>query len=74
MFASDSLEWKPESALAGLSDRLVVERDVAVLCERIVALLEPGDQVLLMSNGSFQGLPRLLQQALQSRDAAPVAN
>jgi hypothetical protein len=30
--------------------------------------LAHGDQIVLMSNGSFQGLPRLLQQALKSRD------
>lgn len=70
VFASNTLEWKPESVLAPLGERLVVERDVKVLCDQLVALLEPNDQVLLMSNGSFQGLPRLLQQALQSRGAA----
>jgi hypothetical protein len=37
--------------------------------QRLDTELERGDQVVLMSNGSFQGLPRLLQQALKSRDA-----
>ncbi len=74
MFASNALDWKPETALSGIGDRLIVERDVSALCARLVELLEPGDQVLLMSNGSFQGLPRLLQQALQSRVAAAATN
>jgi hypothetical protein len=30
--------------------------------------LEPGDQVILMSNSNFQRLPRLLQQALKSSE------
>jgi len=29
--------------------------------------LKAGDQVVLMSNGSFQGLPALLERALASR-------
>jgi len=69
VFASEALEWKPESALAGLGDKLVVEKDVEVLCERLVADARTGDQFLLMSNGSFHGLPRLLQQALQRRES-----
>jgi hypothetical protein len=36
----------------------------------LLAELTAGDQVVLMSNGSFQGLPRLLEQALKSRAAS----
>ncbi len=68
VFASESLEWNPESTLSGLGDKLVVESDVEALCEQLVRNSQPGDQLLLMSNGSFHGLPRLLQQALQRRE------
>ena len=66
MLASEQLEWDPESAFATLGDKLAVERDVEVLLHRLTRNLTRGDQVVLMSNGSFQGLPRLLQQALKS--------
>jgi len=66
MLASEQLEWDPESAFETLGDKLAVERDVGALLERLTGDLVRGDQVVLMSNGSFQGLPRLLQQALKS--------
>jgi UDP-N-acetylmuramate: L-alanyl-gamma-D-glutamyl-meso-diaminopimelate ligase len=69
VFASESLDWKPEVTLAGLGDKLIVEHDVEALCEALVTTASSGDQLLLMSNGSFHGLPRLLQQALQRREA-----
>jgi UDP-N-acetylmuramate: L-alanyl-gamma-D-glutamyl-meso-diaminopimelate ligase len=53
--------------LAPLGERLVVAADVQTLLKRLLAELTDGDQVVLMSNGSFQGLPRLLEQALEGR-------
>lgn len=69
IFASEALDWKPESALSTLGPKLTVERDVESLCQKLVEITQRDDQVLLMSNGSFNGLPRLLQQALQSQDS-----
>jgi UDP-N-acetylmuramate-alanine ligase len=43
---------------------------VQVLLERLLTELTAGDHVVLMSNGSFQGLPRLLEQALKTRTAS----
>jgi UDP-N-acetylmuramate: L-alanyl-gamma-D-glutamyl-meso-diaminopimelate ligase len=64
------LGWDPAAALAPLGKRLFVETDVQALLRRLLAELAAGDQVVLMSNGSFQGLPKLLEQALQSRAAS----
>ncbi len=61
------LGWDPAAALAPLGQRLAFETDVQALQQRLLAELTSGDLVVLMSNGSFQGLPRLLEQALQSR-------
>jgi UDP-N-acetylmuramate: L-alanyl-gamma-D-glutamyl-meso-diaminopimelate ligase len=69
MLASKRLDWNPESTFAALGDKLSVEWQVEALLRRLVDDLAPGDQVVLMSNGSFQGLPRLLQQALKSSEA-----
>jgi UDP-N-acetylmuramate: L-alanyl-gamma-D-glutamyl-meso-diaminopimelate ligase len=66
---SEDLDWDPETTLAVLGGKLSVESDVSALVGQLVNELEQGDQVVLMSNGSFQGLPRLLQQALKSGGA-----
>jgi UDP-N-acetylmuramate: L-alanyl-gamma-D-glutamyl-meso-diaminopimelate ligase len=69
IFVPEDLDWKPEATLAALGSKLSVAYDVTSLCEELVEFVEPDDQVLMMSNGSFHGLPRLFQQALQSRES-----
>ena len=66
VLASDGLDWNPESTLATLAGKLSVDWEVNALLARLLTELMRNDQVILMSNGSFQGLPRLLQQALKS--------
>jgi UDP-N-acetylmuramate: L-alanyl-gamma-D-glutamyl-meso-diaminopimelate ligase len=68
VLAADDLDWKPEKTLATLGSKLSIASTVDELLERLLEELASGDQVVLMSNGSFQGLPRLLQQALRSRE------
>lgn len=63
---SESLEWDPRSALAGMGKKLRVESEVNEIVDDVLANSQSGDQVIMMSNGSFDGLPRLLQQALKS--------
>ena len=69
VLASDALDWNPQTALATLGSKIHVAYSVEELLEKLLAELEAGDQVVLMSNGSFLGLGRLLQQALRSGDA-----
>jgi UDP-N-acetylmuramate: L-alanyl-gamma-D-glutamyl-meso-diaminopimelate ligase len=61
------LGWNVGEALAPLGARLAVAADVQTLLGRLLDELAAGDQVVLMSNGGFQGLPRLLEQALQAK-------
>jgi len=68
VLAPEDLDWKPEKTLATLGSKLSVASTVEELLDRLLEELQSGDQVVLMSNGSFQGLPRLLQQALRSRE------
>jgi UDP-N-acetylmuramate: L-alanyl-gamma-D-glutamyl-meso-diaminopimelate ligase len=65
-----ALGWDPAETLATLGSRLVVTNDVTSLLAQLLADIDPGDQVVLMSNGSFQGLPALLQAELEKRHAA----
>jgi UDP-N-acetylmuramate: L-alanyl-gamma-D-glutamyl-meso-diaminopimelate ligase len=67
VLGSASLGWDPAETLAPLGSRLVVLDDVGSLLERLLGGIAAGDQVVLMSNGSFQGLPALLQAALEKR-------
>jgi len=68
VLAPEDLGWRPEKALATLGAKLTVALTVDELLETLLDELAAGDQVVLMSNGSFQGLPRMLQQALRSRE------
>ena len=67
VLASDDLNWNPESTLAALGAKLSVSWDVDDLLNSLLAELESGDQVILMSNGNFQGLPRLLQHGIEEQ-------
>ena len=71
VLAAADLGWDPGAALASLGERLVVTTDVQALLACLLAELEAGDHVVLMSNGSFQGLPELLARALASRAPRP---
>ena len=66
---SKGLQWDPRSVLAGIGDKLRVESDVRSIVDNVLADSRSGDQIVMMSNGSFDGLPRLLQQAFKSADS-----
>jgi UDP-N-acetylmuramate: L-alanyl-gamma-D-glutamyl-meso-diaminopimelate ligase len=61
------LGWDAAEALAPLGAKAAVTANVEDLLRDLLAELRAGDQVVLMSNGGFQGLPARLQQALASR-------
>ncbi len=67
VLASRDLSWNPQESLAPLGTKLAVAWDRDDLVSALLGDLRRGDNVVLMSNGSFQGLPRALQQALKSR-------
>jgi UDP-N-acetylmuramate: L-alanyl-gamma-D-glutamyl-meso-diaminopimelate ligase len=64
------LGWDLSAALAPLGRRARLEGSVEGLVEGIVAEVQPGDQVLVMSNGGFGGLHEKLLAALRAREAA----
>ena len=70
LFRRSDLDWNPAASLAALGERLVVEADVGSLIERVLAEAAPGDDVVIMSNGGFEGLPERLQAALAARTPA----
>lgn len=62
---SGQLGWDAAAALAPLGEKATVEEDFANLVAEIVAHARPGDHVLVMSNGSFNGIHGKLLAALQ---------
>ena len=51
-------------ALAPMSERAIVEEDLARLVDQIVITAQPGDHILVMSNGGFGGIHAKLLQRL----------
>ncbi len=51
-----NLGWNPREALAPMGERAIVEEDLARLVDQIVIAAQPGDHILVMSNGGFGGI------------------
>ena len=51
-----NLGWDPRQALAQLGTRAALHFEMAPLLDALADALEPGDHVLLMSNGGFGGI------------------
>ena len=68
VLASENLKWSPESVLRPVGEKLSVAWNVEDMLGELLEEFQRGDHVIMMSNGSFQGLPRRLQQALKSHE------
>jgi UDP-N-acetylmuramate: L-alanyl-gamma-D-glutamyl-meso-diaminopimelate ligase len=60
-----NLGWNAHEALAPLGAKAALFDDLDVLVKAIVAVVRPGDQVLIMSNGGFGGIHGKLLNALK---------
>ncbi|MDX9699066.1 MAG: UDP-N-acetylmuramate:L-alanyl-gamma-D-glutamyl-meso-diaminopimelate ligase [Rhodocyclaceae bacterium] len=58
------LGWDVAEALAPLGPRAQVHQDIDALVSSVVAVARPGDHVLVMSNGGFEGVHERLLAAL----------
>ncbi len=65
-----NLGWDLGETIAPLGARAQVAREVGDLVARLAATLQPGDHVLVMSNGGFGGLHGHLLEALGARASA----
>jgi UDP-N-acetylmuramate: L-alanyl-gamma-D-glutamyl-meso-diaminopimelate ligase len=66
VLAARDLGFDPAASLRSLGKRLTLSPDVQTLLARLLEELKAGDQVVLMSNGGFDGLPALLERALKA--------
>jgi len=67
------LGWEPSQALAPLGTRATVHHDIAQLVDDLARALQPGDHVLVMSNGGFGGVHDKLLARLARRSAQAPA-
>ena len=63
-YASPTLGWDAQEALAPLGDRAEVHGDLQAMVQAIAAFARRGDHVLVMSNGGFGGVHAKLLDAL----------
>jgi UDP-N-acetylmuramate: L-alanyl-gamma-D-glutamyl-meso-diaminopimelate ligase len=65
-FAKD-LGWDPSHALKALGTRAFTHVDMGTMVETLVRMLQPGDHVLVMSNGGFGGVHDKLMERLRQQ-------
>jgi UDP-N-acetylmuramate: L-alanyl-gamma-D-glutamyl-meso-diaminopimelate ligase len=65
MLLPDDLGWDAEAALASLGDRAELFGDTASMITQTVEMTQPGDHILIMSNGGFDGIHQRLLDALK---------
>ena len=58
------VDWDVAATLAPLADKLHVHHDLDLLVAEIAQQAQPGDQILVMSNGGFGGIHGKLLEAL----------
>jgi UDP-N-acetylmuramate: L-alanyl-gamma-D-glutamyl-meso-diaminopimelate ligase len=73
VFAPPDLGWDPAAVFAPLGARAAVFAEVEPIVARVAVEAAPGDQVLVMSNGGFQGIHQRLLVALGSGTTARLA-
>ncbi len=66
---SGGLDWDANAALASMGAKAQVASSIDDLVQRVMAYVQPGDQLLCMSNGGFGGVHERLLKALKARSA-----
>jgi UDP-N-acetylmuramate: L-alanyl-gamma-D-glutamyl-meso-diaminopimelate ligase len=67
LFAVPGLEWDARQALQPLGSKARVLDATQEIVDQVAAMARPGDYLLVMSNGGFEGIHQRLLDALQSR-------
>jgi len=62
-----NLGWDARGALTPLGSKAVVENDLEILIDKIIAAAQSGDHLLIMSNGGFGGIHEKLLERLRNR-------
>ena len=63
VFRPEGLEWDLEQSLASTPQAVVCD-DVDTIVEGVISQARPGDRIVVMSNGGFEGIHVRLEDAL----------
>ena len=64
LYEPPNLSWSVQQAFADSSTPYRISHDIDALAQEIAALSQPGDQVLIMSNGGFGGIHQKILDVL----------
>jgi UDP-N-acetylmuramate: L-alanyl-gamma-D-glutamyl-meso-diaminopimelate ligase len=64
LYTPTELAWSPDTVIAGLNGKAQHLQDIDATVTAVVAAAEPGDVILVMSNGGFGGIHEKLLAAL----------
>jgi UDP-N-acetylmuramate: L-alanyl-gamma-D-glutamyl-meso-diaminopimelate ligase len=67
LYQSPEVKWDIAEGLQGLGNLAGVESDIGALSQSLADGTQPGDRLVLMSNGSFGGLHQRLLSVLRAR-------
>ena len=70
VFAPPGLDWDARSVLAGVGPYLHVAETTQQIVDALAVTVEPGDTILVMSNGGFENIHQRMLEALAA-GAAP---
>jgi UDP-N-acetylmuramate: L-alanyl-gamma-D-glutamyl-meso-diaminopimelate ligase len=56
----EKLTWNAEEALAPIKNKSFVGHDMKIFVDTILKEIKSGDHILVMSNGSFNGIHQIL--------------
>ncbi len=65
LYQPDDMDWDLSTVAADLGDKASVYTDIDVIVETLRAQLRPGDNIIVMSNGSFSGIHLKLENMLK---------
>lgn len=67
LYQPSNIQWSVEEVAQQCSQPSYVDNNIDSFVEHIVAQAQTGDQILVMSNGGFEGIHAKLLQALQQK-------
>ncbi|MEJ2404042.1 MAG: UDP-N-acetylmuramate:L-alanyl-gamma-D-glutamyl-meso-diaminopimelate ligase [Candidatus Thiodiazotropha sp.] len=70
LFAPPGLAWDAQQTLAPLGERVEIFNQTQAMVDRVLALAQPGDHLLVMSNGGFESIHQRLLDALRAHPPA----
>jgi len=70
LYGPPDLGWDIDAVAQASDGKAVVHTEIASIVNAVVAMAQPGDHLLVMSNGGFGGIHDKLLRALRERNAA----